>query len=125
MDDGWRVDAARLLGEAADVEAVKPLIDVLKNDDNSSARISAAVALAKIGDMTALNALEKAAVEFMEKHVLEEEIPRESHGSIRGSKMLQRGFILNPPFVQVVHSDQGSENQSLVFRGSLLSFVQR
>ena len=58
---GWRVDAARLLGEASETEAVKPLIDVLKNDDNSSARISAAVALAKIGDMTALNALKKAA----------------------------------------------------------------
>ena len=58
---GWRVDAARLLGEASETEAVKPLIDVLKNDDNSSARISAAVALAKIGDVTALNALKKAA----------------------------------------------------------------
>jgi len=58
---GWRVDAARLLGEAADTEAVKPLIDVLKNDENSSARISAAVALAKIGDRSALNALKRAA----------------------------------------------------------------
>ena len=58
---GWRVDAARLLGEAADTEAVKPLIDVLKNDENSSARISAAVALAKIGDGSALNALKRAA----------------------------------------------------------------
>ena len=58
---GWRIEAARLLGEAAETEAVKPLIDVLKNDDNSSARISAAVALAKIGDVTALNALKKAA----------------------------------------------------------------
>ena len=58
---GWRVDAARLLGEAADAEAVKPLIDVLKNDEISSARISAAVALAKIGDRSALNALKRAA----------------------------------------------------------------
>ena len=58
---GWRVDAAWLLGEASEAEAVKPLIDVLKNDDNSSARISAAVALAKIGDITALNALKKSA----------------------------------------------------------------
>lgn len=58
---GWRVDAARLLGEAADVEAVKPLMDVLKNDENSSARISAAVALAKIGDSSALDALKTAA----------------------------------------------------------------
>ena len=58
---GWRIDAARLLGEAAETEAVKPLIDVLKNDDNSTARVSAAVALANIGDLTALDALKKAA----------------------------------------------------------------
>ena len=58
---GWRVDAARLLGEAADDEAVEPLMDVLKNDENSSARISAAVALAKIGDAAALKALQTAA----------------------------------------------------------------
>ncbi len=58
---GWRVDAARLLGEAADNEAVEPLIDVLKNDQHSAARISAAVALAKIGDTSALKALKTAA----------------------------------------------------------------
>ena len=58
---GWRIDAARLLGEAADAEAVKPLMDVLKNDNNSTARISAAVALANIGDRSALEALKTAA----------------------------------------------------------------
>ena len=54
---GWRVDAARLLGESGETEAVVPLISVLKTDKMSSARISAAVALAKIGDAKALKAL--------------------------------------------------------------------
>ncbi len=57
---GWRVDAARLLGESGETEAVTPLISVLKTDKMVSARISAAVALAKIGDAKALKALKYA-----------------------------------------------------------------
>ncbi len=57
---GWRVDAARLLGESGEMEAVTPLISVLKTDKKGSARITAAVALAKIGDAKALKALKYA-----------------------------------------------------------------
>ena len=57
---GWRVDAARLLGESGETEAIAPLIRVLKTDKIYSARISAAVALAKIGDAKALKALKYA-----------------------------------------------------------------
>ena len=40
-----RYNAARILGEMGDSEAVEPLIDVLKNDKNGSVRLYAARAL--------------------------------------------------------------------------------
>ena len=87
---GWRVDAARLLGEAADAEAVKPLIDVLKNDEISSARISAAVALAKIGDRSALNALKRAA-----KYDTNKTVRTVSSGAFHELKKLEEQIAVN------------------------------
>lgn len=57
---GWRVDAAKLLGESGDMDAVKPFIKALRMDREDAVRITAAVALAKIGDSKALKALKKA-----------------------------------------------------------------
>ncbi len=59
---GRRVSAAHILGENKEVRAVKPLIQMLENDLNYSARISAAVALAQIGDKKALSALKHSAI---------------------------------------------------------------
>ncbi|MCH7618917.1 MAG: HEAT repeat domain-containing protein [Candidatus Marinimicrobia bacterium] len=58
---GRRVSAAHILGENKEVRAVKPLIRMLENDIKYSARISAAVALAQIGDKEALSALKNSA----------------------------------------------------------------
>ena len=49
-----------------------------------------------------LNALEIAAVKFMERHVSEEDVTRDPNDRVPDSKMLQKGFTLNPPFSQVV-----------------------
>ena len=48
-----RYNAARILGEMGDSEAVEPLIDVLKNDKNGSVRLYAARALGELGDPAA------------------------------------------------------------------------
>ena len=56
---GWRVSAAQLLGDKKEAEAVKPLIKMLNSDYSYAAGVSAAVALAKIGDKTALRALKR------------------------------------------------------------------
>ena len=58
---GRRVSAAHILGENKEVRAVKPLIRMLENDIKYSARVSAAVALAQIGDKRALSALKNSA----------------------------------------------------------------
>ena len=46
-----RYNAARILGEIGDSQAVEPLIDVLKNDKNGSVRLYAARALGELGDV--------------------------------------------------------------------------
>ena len=56
---GWRVSAAQLLGDNHEERAVKPLIKMLNTDYSYAARVSAAVALAKIGDKKALKALKR------------------------------------------------------------------
>ena len=56
---GWRVSAAQILDDNQEERAVKPLIRMLKNDFSYAARVSVAVALAKIGDKKALRALKK------------------------------------------------------------------
>ncbi|MCH8289426.1 MAG: HEAT repeat domain-containing protein [Candidatus Marinimicrobia bacterium] len=58
---GRRVSAAHILGQNKEVRAVNPLIRMLENDIKYSARISAAVALAQIGDKKALSALKNSA----------------------------------------------------------------
>ncbi len=58
---GWRVSAAQILGENKEERAVKPLIRMLQKDLKYSARVSAAVALAQIGDKKALRALKNSA----------------------------------------------------------------
>ena len=58
---GRRVSAAYILGENKEVRAVNPLIRMLENDIKYSARVSAAVALAQIGDKKALSALKNSA----------------------------------------------------------------
>ena len=58
---GRRVSAAHILGQNKEVRAVNPLIRMLENDIKYSARVSAAVALAQIGDKEALSALKNSA----------------------------------------------------------------
>ena len=48
-----RYNAARVLGEMGDANAVEPLIDVLKNDRNGSVRLYAARALGELGEVSA------------------------------------------------------------------------
>ncbi len=48
-----RYNAARVLGEMGDANAVEPLIDVLKNDKNGSVRLYAARALGELGEISA------------------------------------------------------------------------
>lgn len=52
-----RYNAARVLGEMGEAEAVEPLIDVLKNDKNGSVRLYAARALGELGDLRATTPL--------------------------------------------------------------------
>jgi len=66
---GWRVSAAQLLGDNEEARAVKPLIKMLYTDFSYAARLSAAVALAKIGDKKALRALKMAAKHDQNKTV--------------------------------------------------------
>ena len=56
---GWRVSAAQLLGDNQELRAVDPLIRMLNTDFSYAARVSAAVALAKIGNKKALKALKR------------------------------------------------------------------
>ena len=48
-----RYNAARVLGEMGDANAVEPLIDILKNDRNGSVRLYAARALGELGEVSA------------------------------------------------------------------------
>lgn len=59
---GQRINAAHLLGEYEDSSAVRPLIAMLQSDSEYSARTSAAIALLRIGDVRAIAALRKAAI---------------------------------------------------------------
>ena len=54
---GLRISAAHRLGEYEDTSAVGPLIAMLQNDSEYSARTSAAIALLRIGDIRAIVAL--------------------------------------------------------------------
>jgi hypothetical protein len=56
---GVRASAAQLIGDRKVQEAVEPLIKMLKNEQNKSARIVAALALYKIGDERVLPVLKK------------------------------------------------------------------
>src|SRR6266571_966130 len=57
-----------------------------------------------------LNALEKAAAKFMEQFGEDDETAREPEGSQLGSHFTTRGYMLSPPFVQMVkeHSQRFS-----------------
>ena len=59
---GQRISAAHLLGEYEDTSAVRPLIAMLQNDSEYSARTSAAIALLRIGDIRAIAALKKSSL---------------------------------------------------------------
>ena len=54
---GLRTSAAYLLGEHEDTSAIGPLIAMLQYDSEYSARTSAAIALLRIGDVSAIAAL--------------------------------------------------------------------
>lgn len=60
--EGWRVrrKAATALGDTNNKAAVKPLIEVLKNDENPRVKKSVAIALGKIGDPIAVEPLGEA-----------------------------------------------------------------
>jgi len=66
---GIRTSAAQLIGERKVVEAVKPLVKMLKTEENTSARIIAAMALYQIGDKNAKVALKEAASKDKNKTV--------------------------------------------------------
>ncbi|OGC05827.1 hypothetical protein A2V82_03375 [candidate division KSB1 bacterium RBG_16_48_16] len=57
-----RASAAQLLGERKCSEAVKPLMEMLKNDNSYQARISAGVSLSLIGDTGALEFVKERSV---------------------------------------------------------------
>jgi len=59
---GQRINAAYLLGEYEDTSAVGPLIAMLQNDIKYSARTSAAIALLRIGDVSAIIALKNSSM---------------------------------------------------------------
>ena len=66
---GIRTSAAQLLGERKVAEAVKPLAKMLKTEENSSARIVAAMALYQIGDEKATVLLKETAIKDKNKTV--------------------------------------------------------
>lgn len=49
-----------------------------------------------------LNALEKAALDFMQDYTEDEEISREPDGKDPESRFMERGYALNPPFAQII-----------------------
>ena len=59
---GLRIGAAHRLGEYEDTSAVGPLIAMLQNDSEYSARTSAAIALLRIGDIRAIVALKNSSM---------------------------------------------------------------
>lgn len=59
---GQRINAAHRLGEYEDTSAVEPLIAMLQNDSEYSARTSAAIALLRIGDIRAIVALKNSSM---------------------------------------------------------------
>jgi hypothetical protein len=49
-----------------------------------------------------LNALEKAALDFMQDYAEDEEVSRDPDGKNSESRFMERGFALTPPFVQMI-----------------------
>ena len=49
-----------------------------------------------------LNALEKAALDFMQDYAEDEEVSREPDGKNPESRFMERGYALNPPFLQMI-----------------------
>jgi HEAT repeat protein len=66
---GVRSSAAQLLGERKVAEAVDPLVNMVKSEDNSGARIVAAMALYQIGDEKVLPTLKTVAAKDKNKTV--------------------------------------------------------
>jgi HEAT repeat protein len=66
---GVRSSAAQLLGERKVVDAVDPLVKMVKSEDNSGARIVAAMALYQIGDEKVLPTLKTVAAKDKNKTV--------------------------------------------------------
>ncbi len=66
---GIRSSAAQLLGERKVADAVKPLTKMLTSEENTSARIVAAMALYQIGDEKVLPTLKKVATSDKNKTV--------------------------------------------------------
>ena len=59
-NQGLRMSSAYFLGEMKSDEAVIPLMNILKSDDNEESRIMAALSLIKIGDSRGVYAVKQA-----------------------------------------------------------------
>ena len=91
-----RYNAARILGEMGDSNAVEPLINVLKHDKNGSVRLYAARALGELGDS-------KATVHLIES--LRED--RNVDVRVRAARALGRlgGAIVVEPLVEALNDE--------------------
>ena len=84
-----------LFGEA--LKSLRPLVEEeRKRVENERAEIESATTRKR------LNALEKAALKFLEAFGEDEDSARDDTTRERGSHFLQRGYALSPPFAQLV-----------------------
>ena len=91
-----RYNAARVLGEMGDSNAVEPLIDVLRNDKNGSVRLYAARALGELGDSKA--------TEYLIESLRED---RNVDVRVRAARALGRlgGKIVVEPLVEALNDE--------------------
>ncbi|MDQ7842088.1 MAG: hypothetical protein RDU83_13870 [bacterium] len=90
-----------LFGEA--LKRLRPLVEEERvREEHERARIESQATRKR------LDALEKAALEFMRDFGEDEDVARDPEGSHPDSSFMERGYLLSPPFTQVVvgHSRQ-------------------
>ena len=76
---------------------LRPLVEEeRKREENARSKVESR------GTRRRLDALEKAANQFMEDNVEEEDTARDPDDRVGGSHFRKRGFLLSPPFAQIV-----------------------
>jgi HEAT repeat protein len=104
-DAGVQLKAAEELGKLADARAIGPLIEVLRNDENSDVRQKAAWALGQINDPGTVDPLSYASVKDADYYVRGEAYNALQKSTVGGNKVDSRS--VDPIIGALKDEDQG------------------